>query len=229
MIKVIEVKELEEDEIKAIVVNEYLKLFCEFEKFLKGVFLTHIEKVEDSYSHDKLSELNLPEDSNKLIAINKYSRMVFFLGALKGTQEEPDYQNNKSVTRTLVFKKGKGFKKLSLNEMIKMDEIEKFIPVFNTPYPVKGKVVTEYPFHTCCRKLIKLRTDLAHESLKDDFDERSIIHTFNYERLQGFDIVFMRKYNLPENNNYILKILSNYVIMDYLYKNILEKIKSENS
>ena len=112
-------------------------------------------------------------------------------------------------------------KKLSLNQIIKIDRKEQAFDVFKFGIKSKTKKMLELEFHDCCIKLLQMRNKLAHEFQGLDLEKETIelLHETQIagskDWLEGYELKYMTQQSK--------QIFSNYIIMEELLEILLDK------
>ena len=165
-------KEILIRQIKSLIIFDFLDSFNYLEEIIRETF-------EKSLS-------NIPNElSNKLF---------FYYGGKIGTSI--DTTDNSIRLETIKYKKDELFKKLTVNQIIKIYKTEPKVNVFDFNIDSIQKPKTQLRFSDCVLKLISMRNRLAHEMNDCNFIDKDIIEvitidnlkTYSFDTLANFDI-----------------------------------------
>ena len=162
-------------QLRTIVVVKYLEIYNYMEKKVKNVFSEEIKNTDEKFKN----------------------KLYFFYGG--NSSINIDFSKSMLTTNFKKFRENEEFNSFSFNQIIKICKEDKKVEKFN--FNIKSIQVKqeEFDFYSLCTKLISMRNKLAHEILKDNFDDEDIIELLSDEKikenviteLETFDINLM--------------------------------------
>ena len=145
------------------------------EKKVKNVFSEEIKNTDEKFKN----------------------KLYFFYGG--NSSINIDFSKSMLTMNFKKFRENEEFNSFSFNQIIKICKEDKKVEKFN--FNIKSIQVKqeEFDFYSLCTKLISMRNKLAHEILKDNFDDEDIIELLSDEKikenviteLETFDINLM--------------------------------------
>jgi len=162
-------------QLRTIVVVKYLEIYNYMEKKVKNVFSEEIKNTDEKFKN----------------------KLYFFYGG--NSSINIDFSKSMLTMNFKKFRENEEFNSFSFNQIIKICKEDKKVEKFN--FNIKSIQVKqeEFDFYSLCTKLISMRNKLAHEILKDNFDDEDIIELLSDEKikenviteLETFDINLM--------------------------------------
>lgn len=162
-------------QLRTIVVVKYLEIYNYMEKKVKDVFSEEIKNTDEKFKN----------------------KLYFFYGG--NSSINIDFSKSMLTMNFKKFRENEEFNSFSFNQIIKICKEDKKVEKFN--FNIKSIQVKqeEFDFYSLCTKLISMRNKLAHEILKDNFDDEDIIELLSDEKikenviteLETFDINLM--------------------------------------
>ena len=181
--------------IKAVVIYNFLVLYSELENSVRDIFVKIVPRLDEA----------------------KKNVLYFYYGGRIGTTY--DYPNEAIKLRDLNFKENERFKDFTINEIIKIDRKRTMITVFPETLPSLQRRVT-FVFKDCIIKLIQMRNKLAHEMCDCKFDDAQIIEILSDNHLKNANYQFLEGFDLTLADDMTKAILSNYVYMENIMKEL---------
>lgn len=162
-------------QLRTIVVVKYLEIYNYMEKKVKNIFSEEIKNTDEKFKN----------------------KLYFFYGG--NSSINIDFSKSMLTMNFKKFRENEEFNSFSFNQIIKICKEDKKVEKFN--FNIKSIQVKqeEFDFYSLCTKLISMRNKLAHEILKDNFDDEDIIELLSDEKikenviteLETFDINLM--------------------------------------
>ncbi|MCT4687302.1 hypothetical protein [Vallitalea sp.] len=202
MNRVINKNELKSEEIHALIIYRYLRLFNTLENRVKEVFKQYIENVE------------------KKNCAEIYAKIWFYVGGLKGNTTYIDFENNHLQQANVKYDHKTIFSSFTFNNIIKLSKNEKIIKIFEFQVKSFNNKRLEYEFYDCCKILIQMRNVLSHEIEKDNFKDNAIIEKLSIEKLRERNIEWLKNIDISNMSESSKSILSNYLIMEQIIKKL---------
>ena len=192
-------KEILIRQIKSLIIFDFLDTFNYLEEIIRETF-------EKSLS-------NIPNElSNKLF---------FYYGGKIGTSI--DTTDNSIRLETIKYKKDELFKKLTVNQIIKIYKTEPKVNVFDFNIDSIQKPKTQLRFSDCVLKLISMRNRLAHEMNDCNFIDKDIIEVITIDNLKTYSFDTLANFDISNMDNMTQCIASNIVYMRTMISSLNEK------
>lgn len=192
-------KEILIRQIKSLIIFDFLDTFNYLEEIIRETF-------EKSLS-------NIPNElSNKLF---------FYYGGKIGTSI--DTTDNSIRLETIKYKKDELFKKLTVNQIIKIYKTEPKVNVFDFNIDSIQKPKTQLRFSDCVLKLISMRNRLAHEMNDCNFIDKDIIEVITIDNLKTYSFDTLANFDISNMDNMTQCIASNIVYMRTMISSLKEK------
>lgn len=198
-------KEILIRQIKSLIIFDFLDTFNYLEEIIRETF-------EKSLS-------NIPNElSNKLF---------FYYGGKIGTSI--DTTDNSIRLETIKYKKDELFKKLTVNQIIKIYKTEPKVNVFDFNIDSIQKPKTQLRFSDCVLKLISMRNRLAHEMNDCNFIDKDIIEVITIDKLKTYSFDTLVNFDISNMDNMTQCIASNIVYMRTMISSLNEKEQNQQS
>lgn len=192
-------------QIKSLIIFDFLYTFNYLEEIIRETF-------EKSLS-------NIPNElSNKLF---------FYYGGKIGTSI--DTTDNSIRLETIKYKKDEVFKKLTVNQIIKIYKTEPKVNVFDFNIDSIQKPKTQLRFSDCVLKLISMRNRLAHEMNDCNFIDKDIIEVIAIDKLKTYSFDTLANFDISNMDNMTQCIASNIVYMRTMISSLNEKEQNQQS
>lgn len=182
-------------QLRTIVVVKYLEIYNYMEEKVKNIFSEEIKNTDEKFKN----------------------KLYFLYGG--NSSINIDFSKNMLIMNAKKFRENEEFNSFSFNQIIKICKEDKKIEKFN--FNIKSIQVKqeEFDFYSLCTKLISMRNKLAHEILKDNFDDEDIIELLSDEKikenvileLETFDINLM---DLPTKQIYSNLLYLNRIVIE---------------
>ena len=131
-----------------------------------------------------------------------------------------DFQNNKIMSVPFEFNDNERFKKITFNQIIKIQKQRTIIEKLNCDIQsVQSK--TYYSICDVCIKLISMRNKLAHEICDCNFKNADIVEKLSDENICKYIEKYNYDFNVSQMSDDIKEIFSNVVYIDA----IIEKLQ----
>lgn len=114
-------------------------------------------------------------------------------------------------------------KKLTINQIIKIDKRERVIPLFDFEISSKTKKQLKYLSHDCFVSLINMRNKLAHDILNINFKNADIIELLPDKILISNQEPWIQSMDVNHISDMGREILSNYIFMKEIIIHLKEK------
>lgn len=194
----IDTKDMIEEQIRAICIYQFLKLYNVFEKKIRETFESDLQR----YSSSLLQELYFYYGS-------KYTVYV-------------DFGNQSIVGNDLKFKSNEKFKNLTVNNILKFsNKHSEALDITNIKLPSARERMVEYYFYDIAIKLIDMRNKMAHEMVELDFS-KCVIDMMPIKFIDEQKYVFLTGYDLNKMDQISRDIMCNYYYMKCLLE-VMEK------
>jgi len=181
-------------QIRTIVVVKYLEIYNYMEEKVKQIFIEEIKNIDEKFKN----------------------KLYFFYGG--NSSINIDFSKSALIMNAKKFKEDEDFNSFSFNQIIKICKEYKKIERFN--FNIKSIQVKqeEFDFYSLCTKLISMRNKLAHEILRDNFNNEDIIEMLSDEKIKDnviseleiFDIDLM---DLPTKQIYSNLLYLNRIVI----------------
>mgnify|MGYP002709913332 CR=1 FL=1 len=184
-------------QLKSLVVFEFFKEYNELEQTIREVFERNISFLP--------SEI--------------LQQLYFYYGGKIGSYIE--YESHTVRLDSVNFRKGESFRKLSINQIVKIFKDHPCIKSFDFEVPSIQRAATVFPFYDCVIRLLNMRNKLAHEVVDLHFKDQDIIELLSIERIAKEQFDLLQNYDIRRMDNMTLYVASNIV---YIRK-ILSKLR----
>lgn len=187
-------------QLKSLIVFEFLKEYNELERMIRKVF----------------------EKNISLLPTEILQQLYFYYGGKIGSYIE--YESHTVRLDSVNFKEGELFKKLSINQIVKIFKDHPCIEAFNFVVVSIQRATTVFPFYDCVIRLLNMRNKLAHEVVDLRFKDQDLIELLSLEQIakEPFDLI--QNYDIRRMDDMTLYIASNIV---YIRK-LLSKLNEES-
>lgn len=192
-------KEILGNQLKAIVIFQFLNSFNSLEKKIKGIFKEEI----------KILKISDPTMLN---------RLYFFYGGKIGTYLEAMTDFTKLTEKK--FSKDEDFKDFSMSQIIKINREHRFISSIDLKVQSMNSLKIEFVIQDCIIKFIEMRNKISHELENCEFQEKHFVELLDDRKLEGLSYDFLEGYNFNMMNNSTKEILSNFHYIDEVLKRI---------
>lgn len=191
-------KQLETEELNALIVFNFLKMYNEFESVIKNEFVKYIDVLKKN-----------PE---------KYSRVWFYVGGLKANSSYANFGEATLEQDPVKYKERTLRSTFTFNNIMKLNLSEKFIDKFDFEVNSINNRSSFHDFHTVCDKLIKMRNILSHEINKSEFGDKEIIELLTIDSIKKVEVEWLKEIDISNIEVASQSILSNYIIMKRILK-----------
>lgn len=193
-------KEILSNQLKSIIVLDFLNLYNEFEKSIRNVFEEQIK----SMSKDIINQL------------------YFYYGGKIGTYIDNDGDAIKLTTHE--FKKEEKFKQLTINQILKIGKKNKCIDKLDFEVQSIEKEIVIFDFYDCAIKILNMRNKLAHE-IKDCNFNKDTIEILSMQNIEEYSTDCTLNYDLKLMDDMTKAILSNSVYIKIILKELENRSK----
>lgn len=202
-----ESNKIAEIQIEALVVYNYMVLYDIFEHKLKDVFVNQVKKVRYNESNS-----------------SKIERLYFYLGGVGIYSNYIDYDTYSTISTSNKFGDFEMINRFTLMQMIRIDEKEKILDCFQVNIDsINNPKMIQYTFHTCCKKLTKLRNSLAHDFSNLRGNEQNSIEVLSDNKIDALKPKWLAEVDVKNMNDKSKLIFCNYIYMEKL-QGILDKV-----
>jgi len=189
-------------QLKSLFIFEFLNTYNELERIVRTVFENNISA--------------LPSETKQ--------RLYFFYGGKIGTYIE--YTDSAIKLDEIQYKSDENFKKLSLNQIIKIFKEDPCIEAFNFDIKSIQRTSTVFPFTDCVLKLLNMRNKLAHELVDLQFKDKDLIELLLIEYIKKESFITLQNYDIENMDNMTQYIASNIVYMRKIVDQLTEKYEN---
>lgn len=190
-----------QEKVDALIIYKFLVLYNEFENCIRDIFS---------------SEWNSMENAVK-------NRIAYYVGWLGSEIKYIEYDTYSIHNEINKYDENALIKKLTINQMIRIDRKEKVISKFSFEILSKVKKQLTFLSHESFLCLINMRNKLAHNILGINFKNADIIELLSDSVIEQNDELWIRNIDLTKVSDMGRAILSNYIFM----KEMLVKLRKE--
>ena len=151
------------------------------------------------------------------------NRLAFYVGWLGSENKYIEYDTYSIKQEIWKYDEKKIQKKLTINQIIKIDKRERVIPLFDFEISSKTKKQLKYLSHDCFVSLINMRNKLAHDILNINFKNADIIELLPDKILISNQEPWIQSMDVNHISDMGREILSNYIFMKEIIIHLKEK------
>ncbi|MBQ7923180.1 MAG: hypothetical protein IJ325_11525 [Clostridia bacterium] len=188
-------------QLESLAIRYFIIKYDAFEKTVKEIFSNNISSIS-------------PENKNLL---------YFYLAGLKRSSYI-DYEKISLKTDDLKFSKTEAFSGFSLSNIIKIQEKNHLLDIFNFNIPSLTNKSTEYPFTECCKKLLNMRNKLAHEMSRLTFKNNDIIEVLTSTYIKELGTDWFSTLDTDLMNDETKYIFSNLIMLERIFEQLKNKV-----
>lgn len=185
----------------ALIIYKFLIDYNHFENIVRDVIDSEWEKLDN----------------------NVKNRLAFYVGWLGSENKYIEYDTYSIKQETWKYDEKKIQKKLTINQIIKIDKRERVIPLFDFEISSKTKKQLKYLSHDCFVSLINMRNKLAHDILNINFKNADIIELLPDKILISNQEPWIQSMDVNHISDMGREILSNYIFMKEIIIHLKEK------
>lgn len=174
----------------ALIIYKYLLLYNEFENVIK-------EKFEKGW---------------KEIDSTVKNRIAYYVGWLGSEVKYIEYDTYTIKLENHPYSEEMMLKKLTVNQIIRIDRVEKAISRFDFEVESRRQKLT-FLSHDCFLAFVKMRNKLAHDILKIKFNSGDTIEILPYSKIVESKIAWIDSITEQQLSDLGQAILSNYIFM----------------
>lgn len=188
-------------QLESLAIRYFIIEYDAFEKNVKEIFSNNISSI-------------CPENKNLL---------YFYLAGLKRSSYI-DYEKTSLKTDDLKFSKTEAFSGFSLSNIIKIQEKNHLLDIFNFNIPSLTNKSTEYPFTECCKKLLNMRNKLAHEMSRLAFKNNDIIEVLTTTHIKEMGTDWFSTLDTDLMNDETKYIFSNLIMLERISEQLKNRV-----
>ena len=185
----------------ALIIYKFLIDYNHFENIVRDVIDSEWEKLDN----------------------NVKNRLAFYVGWLGSENKYIEYDTYSIKQEIWKYDEKKIQKKLTINQIIKIDKRERVIPLFDFDISSKTKKQLKYLSHDCFVSLINMRNKLAHDILNINFKNADIIELLPDKILISNQEPWIQSMDVNHISDMGREILSNYIFMKEIIIHLKEK------
>lgn len=185
----------------ALIIYKFLIDYNHFENIVRDVIDSEWEKLDN----------------------NVKNRLAFYVGWLGSENKYIEYDTYSIKQEIWKYDEKKIQKKLTINQIIKIDKRERVIPLFDFEISSKTKKQLKYLSHDCFVSLINMRNKLAHDILNINFKNADIIELLPDKILISNQEPWIQSMDVNHISDIGREILSNYIFMKEIIIHLKEK------
>lgn len=185
----------------ALIIYKFLIDYNHFENIVRDVIDSEWEKLDN----------------------NVKNRLAFYVGWLGSENKYIEYDTYSIKQEIWKYDEKKIQKKLTINQIIKIDKRERVIPLFDFEISSKTKKQLKYLSHDCFVNLINMRNKLAHDILNINFKNADIIELLPDKILISNQEPWIQSMDVNHISDMGREILSNYIFMKEIIIHLKEK------
>ncbi|RGG67397.1 hypothetical protein DWW96_01685 [Eubacterium sp. AF17-7] len=185
----------------ALIIYKFLIDYNHFENIVRDVIDSEWEKLDN----------------------NVKNRLAFYVGWLGSENKYIEYDTYSIKQEIWKYDEKKIQKKLTINQIIKIDKRERVIPLFDFEISSKTKKQLKYLSHDCFVSLINMRNKLAHDILNINFKNADIIELLPDKILISNQEPWIQSMDVNHISDMGREILSNYIFMKEIIIHLKEK------
>lgn len=185
----------------ALIIYKFLIDYNHFENIVRDVIDSEWEKLDN----------------------NVKNRLAFYVGWLGSENKYIEYDTYSIKQEIWKYDEKKIQKKLTINQIIKIDKRERVIPLFDFEISSKTKKQLKYLSHDCFVSLINMRNKLAHDILNINLKNADIIELLPDKILISNQEPWIQSMDVNHISDMGREILSNYIFMKEIIIHLKEK------
>ena len=185
----------------ALIIYKFLIDYNHFENIVRDVIDSEWEKLDN----------------------NVKNRLAFYVVWLGSENKYIEYDTYSIKQEIWKYDEKKIQKKLTINQIIKIDKRERVIPLFDFEISSKTKKQLKYLSHDCFVSLINMRNKLAHDILNINFKNADIIELLPDKILISNQEPWIQSMDVNHISDMGREILSNYIFMKEIIIHLKEK------
>ena len=185
----------------ALIIYKFLIDYNHFENIVRDVIGSEWEKLDN----------------------NVKNRLAFYVCWLGSENKYIEYDTYSIKQEIWKYDEKKIQKKLTINQIIKIDKRERVIPLFDFEISSKTKKQLKYLSHDCFVSLINMRNKLAHDILNINFKNADIIELLPDKILISNQEPWIQSMDVNHISDMGREILSNYIFMKEIIIHLKEK------
>jgi hypothetical protein len=185
--------------IEAAIILRFLNSFCVLESTVKKIFDHHIKE--------------LLEDNNR---IEQQKKFLFFKQALLVKKNiEVNFSTDQVNMGRIKYHKFEGNpSQMSMSQILTFCQANNLIPAFNLEIKSINNPMNSYEFYPCCKKLIKMRNNLCHETSNCNFRETDAIELLSETTYKDKRDPWLETFTYDDISDNQRLIFSNYIFID---------------
>lgn len=190
-----------QEKVEALIIYKFLVLYNDFENCVRDVFSKEWNSMDS-------------------VIKNRIAYYVGFLGCETKYIEYDTYSLHQDVNK---YDEEKLVKKLTVNQIIRIDRKERIISKFSFEILSKTKRQLTFLSHESFLCLISMRNKLAHNILEISFKNSDIIELLPDSIIEQNSDLWIRNIDMTKVSDMGRAILSNYIFME----EILVKLRKD--
>lgn len=179
-------------QIRSVIVVKYFELYKILEKETKEIFIEELKNVDEVFKN----------------------KLYFLYGGKSNINI--DTSKNMLFMESKTFKEDDDFKNFTFNQITKICKNDRKITKFEFNVNSMQKKQEEIEFYSSCEKLINMRNKLAHEILKDHFEDKDIVEMLSDDKIK--ENIISELSNFDINN---MEIAEKQIYSNLLYLNLI--------
>lgn len=183
-------------QVQAVVIVKFLAMYSELENMVKAVFGKRASAC------------------NNLIK----NKLHFYYGSMAGKNLYIEYSSGKVRLNEQEYGDEAMLKVFDFNKIVKIDEQEHLISEFDTKIQSIQTPALEYPFRTCCMKLINMRNVLAHEMVKLSFKDKHYVEMLSDGNISKNKREWLLDEDYNNMNDETKQIYCNIIYMEHIMR-----------
>ncbi len=188
-------------QLRSLVVVRYFEIYKYLEEKTKNIFIEEVKNINGDLKN----------------------KLYFFYGGC--ANHSIDYSKNTLTMYDRKFNIEEDFHEFSFNQIIKICKNDRKIEKFNFNINSMQVKQEEFDFYSSCIKCMNMRNKLAHEVLRENFEDEDIIEILSDKNIEENVIIDLETLDIKLMDDTTKQIYSNLL---YLNK-IIMQLTSSNS